>query len=53
MIVVRDGLEPQFSVIARYCGDRDDVTVTSSGDTLLVEFPRRHHRATPFCEVIG
>jgi len=38
MIVVRDGLEPTSPIIARYCGDLDDVTVTSSGDTLLVEF---------------
>ena len=38
MIVVRDELQPPVPVIARYCGDLDDVTVTSSGDTLLVEF---------------
>lgn len=38
MIVIRDGLEPRTSVIARYCGHLDDVTVTSSGDSLLVEF---------------
>ena len=38
MIVVRDGLEPPFPVIARYCGDLDDVGVTSSGDTVLAEF---------------
>jgi len=38
MIVVRDGLEPSVSVIARYCGDVDDAAATSSGDTVLVEF---------------
>ena len=38
MIAVRDGLETSFPIIVRYCGDVDDVTVTSSGDTLLVEF---------------
>jgi len=38
MIVVRDGIEPPFPVIARYCGHLDDVTVTSSDDAVLVEF---------------
>jgi len=44
IIVVRDGLELQFPVISRYCGYHDNVTVTSSGNGLLVEFNSDSHR---------